>query len=293
MAEQLRTAYGRLLAMLGEENDNFVVFVADTASGTGTESFVKKFPQRSFDVGIAEQNLMSIAAGFSTVGIIPFVNTYGVFSSSRVADQIRNSICYPNLNVKIVASHVGLDAGSDGASHILVNNAGVNFPTPILDIKEETWDRVMAVNLKGVFLCSQAVARIMVESQSGKIINIASVAGKTGAPGLGPYCASKRGVIGLTEVLAIELGVHGICVNAVCPGNFETDMIKNVLNKRARERGQTLAEVSQTIKDKTPLGRFGYPQDIGELVVFLASSHSDYITGQAINICGGRSINLS
>ncbi len=117
MAISLRKAYGEILAKLGEENDSFVVIVADTGSGTGVDSFIKRFPQRSFDVGIAEQNLMGVAAGFSTVGITVFANTYGVFASSRTADQIRNSICYPQLNVKIVASHVGLDAGSDGASH--------------------------------------------------------------------------------------------------------------------------------------------------------------------------------
>jgi len=176
---------------------------------------------------------------------------------------------------------------------ILVNNAGINIPTPILKMSEKVWDKVIEVNLKGVFLCSQAVAKIMVKQQFGKIINISSVAGKISAPGAGPYCASKRGVIGLTEVLAIELGKYGICVNAICPGNTETEMVLNVFRKRAQKRGQSLEELMQGIKDKTPLGRFGKPQDIAKAVVFLASDYSNYITGQAINVCGGRSINLS
>ena len=146
---------------------------------------------------------------------------------------------------------------------------------------------------KEFFYSSRAVAKIMVKQGSGKIINISSVAGKISAPGLGLYCASKRGVIGLTEVLAIELGKYGICFNAVCPGNIEREMIVDVLSKRAEERGQTFEKIVDSISNNTPLNKIGKPQDIAELVLFLASSRSDFITGQAINVCGGRSINLS
>ena len=130
MAAILRTAYGEILAELGKENKKFVVFVADTGSGTGAGAFIKKFPERSFNFGIAEQNMFSAAAGFSTVGIMPFVNTYGVFATCRVADQVRNSICYPKFNVKIVASHVGIDAGSDGASHQSVEDLAIMRAIP-------------------------------------------------------------------------------------------------------------------------------------------------------------------
>ena len=130
MCVPLRKAYGEILAKLGRENDRFVVFVADTGSGTGANAFIKEFPERSFNFGIAEQNMFGAAAGFSTVGIIPFVNTYGVFATSRVADQVRNSICYPRFNVKIVASHVGLDAGADGASHQSVEDLAIMRAIP-------------------------------------------------------------------------------------------------------------------------------------------------------------------
>lgn len=176
---------------------------------------------------------------------------------------------------------------------ILVNNAGINIPMSVIEMTENIWDKVIAVNLKGVFLCSREVAKIMAKQNSGRIINISSVAGKIGAPGLGAYCATKRGILGLTEVLAIELGKYGICVNAVCPGNTETEMILNVLNERAKKRGRTLDYEMQEIKNKTPLGRMGKPEDIGRVIAFLASHYSSYITGQAISVCGGRSINLS
>ena len=122
MSTILRNAFGEYLVELGKKRNDFVVFTADTGSGTGTKTFIDHFPERSFNFGIAEANMVSAAAGFSTFGITPIVNTYGVFATSRVADQIRNSICYPNFNVKLVASHVGLDAGADGASHMSVED---------------------------------------------------------------------------------------------------------------------------------------------------------------------------
>jgi len=130
MAIALRTAFGQILAKLGEENNRFVVFTADSSGATGAGTFVQKFPERSFDVGIAEQNLISAAAGFSTIGVTTFVSGYGLFSTSRVADQIRNSVCYPNLNVKIVSSHVGLDAGNDGASHQTIEDLAIMRAIP-------------------------------------------------------------------------------------------------------------------------------------------------------------------
>jgi len=130
MASPLRIEYGKILAKLGKDNKNFVTFVADTGSGTGTIAFIKEFPERNFNVGIAEQNLFATAAGFSTLGITVFANTYGVFAACRAADQVRNSIGYPKMNVKIVASHVGLDAGADGASHQSVEDLAVMRAIP-------------------------------------------------------------------------------------------------------------------------------------------------------------------
>lgn len=180
-----------------------------------------------------------------------------------------------------------------GKLDILVNCAGIVNTTPLVDLREEDWDRVMAVNLRAVFVASKYAAREMIKRRAGKIINISSTAGKIGAPGQGAYCASKSGVISLTQVLAIELGPYGITANAVCPSNTETDMMRAVLTFRAQSRGLTYDELTKGILDKTPLGRFAQPEDIAQMVLFLASPAAAYVTGQAINVCGGRTANLS
>lgn len=180
-----------------------------------------------------------------------------------------------------------------GRLDILVNVAGLISNTPVLELAEEEWDRVLAVNLKGIFLCCKHAAGLMVRQGSGRIINISSLAGIVGAPGQAAYCASKHGVLGFTKVLAIELGLHGVTVNAICPGNTETEMMLTVFRKRAASRGQTVEELAEGIIAKTPLGRFGRPEDVAQVVLFLASPAAAYITGQSINVCGGRSINLS
>jgi 3-oxoacyl-[acyl-carrier protein] reductase len=180
-----------------------------------------------------------------------------------------------------------------GRIDVLVNNAGVVSNTPVLDLSEEEWDRTLAVNLKGAFLCSQSVARVMASQRSGRIVNVSSLAGKIGAPGQAAYCASKHGVLGLTQVLAIDLAPFGINVNAICPGNTETEMMRYVFTKRAESRGQTFDELAGGILSKTPLGRFGRPDDVAQVVLFLVSPAAAYVTGQTLNVDGGRSINLS
>jgi NAD(P)-dependent dehydrogenase (short-subunit alcohol dehydrogenase family) len=180
-----------------------------------------------------------------------------------------------------------------GHIDLLVNNAGVVSNAPVLDLSEEEWDRTMAVNLKGVFLCSQRAAQAMAARHSGRIINIASLSGKVGAPGQAAYCASKHGVIGLTLVMAIDLAPYGINVNAICPGMNETEMMGQVLADRAASRGQTVEEVRQGILAKTPLGRFGRPEDVAQVVLFFASPAAAYVTGQTIDVDGGRRANLS
>ena len=117
-----RESYGEALLELGKENKNVVVFDADLSSATKTSIFAKEFPERFFDMGIAEQNMVSTAAGMSTCGKIPYVSTFAVFAAGRAYDQIRNSICYPNLNVKICATHAGITVGEDGATHQMIDD---------------------------------------------------------------------------------------------------------------------------------------------------------------------------
>lgn len=158
---------------------------------------------------------------------------------------------------------------------ILVNNAGIYPIASIVDIEEADWDRVLAVNLKGTFLCSQAVARKMIEQSYGVIINIASVDAKTRTTGNAHYAAAKAGVISFTRTLACELAAHHIRVNAVAPGWILTDPL------------QTDSERWHQAVKEIPVGRLGAPEDVAEAVLFLASDIASYITGEVLDVNGG------
>lgn len=175
-----------------------------------------------------------------------------------------------------------------GRLDILVNNAGISKLDYAIDIKEKDWDLVMDVNAKGVYLFSKAVARILKDQgQGGKIINISSQAGKNGYRLMGSYVASKHAVLGLTKTMAIELAQDGINVNAVCPGIVETDMKRKERVIGGELRGLTAELIRQEDYSQVPLGRTAEPQDIANVVVFLASNYADYMTGQGINVTGG------
>ena len=174
-----------------------------------------------------------------------------------------------------------------GKLDVSIHNAGVITIARITELTEEEWDKVMGVNAKGVFLCCQAAARIMIKQGYGKIINTASGQAREGFIYTPHYAASKFAVIGITQSLAKELAPYGVTVNAFCPGIIDTDMW--IYNDR--EWGKLLGnKPGETIKKWTqdiPLKRVGQPKDVAKLVSFLASSDSDYITGQTINVDGG------
>jgi len=180
-----------------------------------------------------------------------------------------------------------------GSIDILVNNAGAFRYAEVVDLSEEDWDRMMDVNAKGVFLCSKAVVKQMIQQgRGGKIINISSVAGKTGYVLYSAYCASKFAVIGFTQSLAKEVGKYKIFVNAICPGTvYDTDLAHmpgGFVESDMKVSGETDANKMQAIYERAiPLGRVGRPEDVSKLVLFLASDKSDWITGQSINIDGG------
>lgn len=165
-----------------------------------------------------------------------------------------------------------------GRIDILVNNAGICLVSPIEEIREEDWDLIFAVNVKGVFLCSQAVMGIMKRQKSGKIINLGSIAGKLGGIAAGShYSASKAAVMCFTKSLARELAPHGVRVNALAPGVIETDMTRMV------SEGNW-----QKYIDTIPLGRIGTAEELAKVALFLASDDSSYLTGEIIDVNGGQ-----
>lgn len=166
-----------------------------------------------------------------------------------------------------------------GPVEILINNAGITRDTLALRMSEDDWDRVLDVNLKGAFLGCQAVMKGMMKLRRGRIVNISSIVGLTGAAGQANYAASKAGVFGMTYSLAKELGARNITVNAVAPGFIETDM--------TAELDETMRE---WVKSTAPLGRLGSPDDIAQAVLFLASDAAGYITGQILTVDGGLTI---
>ena len=174
-----------------------------------------------------------------------------------------------------------------GKIDILVNNAGIIKVGNIIDLEEEDWDAIFDINVKGVFLFSKAIAPYMIKQKSGKIINISSITGKT-ARGHGvAYSASKFAVIGFTQSLAQELAPHNINVNAVCPGFVTTKMLEYLDALKSKETGLSPQKCREKRLEQIPLRRLQTPEDIGAMVVFLASRDSDNITGQSINVCGG------
>jgi 3-oxoacyl-[acyl-carrier protein] reductase len=179
-------------------------------------------------------------------------------------------------NAEDVKAMVKAAVETFGSLDILVNNAGVTKDKPLAMMSEEDWDLVLGINLKGAFLCTKACGKQMIKQKGGKIVNIASVAGVYGNPGQANYSASKAGLIGLTKTTAKEFASRNITCNAVAPGIIQSKMT-DVLPE----------EVKANYLKNIALGRFGTPEDVANVVAFLASPDSNYVTGQVIDIDGG------
>ncbi|MEO8457950.1 MAG: SDR family NAD(P)-dependent oxidoreductase [Chloroflexota bacterium] len=179
-----------------------------------------------------------------------------------------------------------------GRIDITVNNAGIGNPFgTLVDMTDEGFDRTIAVNLRGVFLCMRSAGKQMIkQGGGGRIISVASQAGKTGFAFLAPYCATKAGVILMTKAMAKEVGAQNITVNCVCPGTIDTPILRVPLEPMLKASGQSLEDfaLKSPGMPPIPLGRIGYPKDVANLITFLAGPDADYMTGQAINISGGQ-----
>lgn len=192
-----------------------------------------------------------------------------------------------------VSDQPAVEQGADriekqsGPIDIWVNNAGISHIVPFLECSEELWDETLRINLRGAFIGCQAAIRRMLPRRQGVVLNMSSQSGKVGNSHYAAYCASKFGIIGLTQSLAVEFAGDGIRVNALCPGVVMTPLWDQMLGDYARKRNLKLEEVRPYLERKVPMGRLCTPEDVARTAVFLASDDATYLTGQAINVSGG------
>jgi len=233
------------------------VVVTGSARGIGKE-IAKKFAEAGASVVITDLDQASCEATARECG----VNALAIACDVTMKDDVKKMIAATKEKF--------------GTVDVLINNAGITRDGLFLRMPEQDWDAVLAINLKGTFLASQAASLTMIRQGAGKIVNIASVAGLFGNAGQANYAASKAGVIALTKVMARELAERGINVNAVAPGFIETAMTDKLTD-----------DIKDSIKKHIPFGRMGSVDDVANTVLFLASDAADYITGQTITVCGG------
>ena len=245
-----------------------VAIVTGAARGIG-RAIALRFGQEGASVAVVD---LREAEGHETVRLIEAAGSQAMFIHTDVSDQDQ------------VQAMVDTVVKQWGAIHILVNNAGICPFEDFLEMSEDLWDQVLNVNLKGYFLCSQAVAKVMVEQGvKGRIIAVSSISSEFGGSSQAHYCASKAGINLLVKSMAISLGPHGITCNAVLPGTVETDMNRDALaDPAARDYWSKRA----------PLGRLGQPEDIAGPVLFFASDDSAWCTGSMLVVDGGTSVNL-
>jgi NAD(P)-dependent dehydrogenase (short-subunit alcohol dehydrogenase family) len=240
--------------------------------------------------GIGKAAALALAAAGANVVAADINGENAKETASAIAATGRRAVAVPCDvgNVSEIDRMVGEAISTFGRVDILVNNAGVTRRAYIMDLTEDDFDRTFRVNVKGVFFCLQRVAHEMIPRRSGRIINIASIAGK-GYSGTSNavYAASKGAVISLTKTAAQQLGRHNINVNAVCPGIVRTAMYMDLVNVTADTEGLSVEEIERRAVASVPLKRANEPEDIAATIVFLASPAARNVSGQAFNVDGG------
>jgi len=232
--------------------------------------------------GIGREIALALAREGARVAVVD-VNEAGardtVAAVGKEGGQARADRADVTRKVEIDAA-VAEIAAAWGTVHILVNNAGWDRPMRFVDTTEEFWDKILAVNLKGPLVCTRAVLDAMVKQEYGKLVNIASDAGRVGSTGEAVYSAAKGGLIAFTKTLARELARYRINVNCVCPGPADTPLFRD-------EFAAVNPKLAESLKRAIPWGRLGTPEDVAPAVVFLASDEAGYITGQTLSVSGG------
>lgn len=232
----------------------------------------------------------SIAAAFAKEGAKVSIADINLDAAEKTAKEIGSSAIAVKVDVSDISSAEEMAKKVEkesGPLDILVNNAGVSYIIPFLECSQDIWDKTIDINLKGTFNCCQAVLKRMAPRKSGVVINISSQSGKSGNSHYTAYCASKFGIIGLTQSLAVEFASLGIRVNALCPGVVLTPLWDQMIGDYAKKRNMKPEEVKPYFESKIPLGRLCTEKDVADTAVFLASDKASYITGQSINISGG------
>lgn len=227
----------------------------------------------------------AIAEALASAGASVVVSARDADASQKAAEAIAIEHGVRTLAVSAdvtraaeVEAMVGKALETFGAIHILVNNAGINIRGPIEQLSESDWDAVIDTNLKGPWLCCRAVAETMKRQKWGRVINVSSMLGEISLPERTPYCSSKGGLTLMTKTLALEWARDGICVNAICPGPFATEINTPLMND---------PEKRAAMEARVPMGRWGDPLEIGPAAIFLASDASSFMTGATLLIDGG------
>lgn len=245
-----------------------VAAVTGAGSGIGRATAVL-FAQEGAAVGVIDVNS---AAAAETVEQIAANGGKALALTADIVQQAQVAAVFDQL------------VGEFGHVDVLYNNAGTNSSGSVLTSTEDDWDRCMAINVKGTFLCSQAAARLMVQAGRGSIINQGSVAALVGIANFASYCASKGAVVALTRSMSVDLAPLGVRVNAICPGTVYTTLMEPMLV--ARGGGDLQKGLAMTVS-KYPIGRLGTPEEIAQVALFLAGDESSFVTGSVITADGG------